>query len=223
MSTSLDAPAAGRRRVNRGTEHTRDRLIEAALTEFAANGFDGASTRAIATAADAHQPQINYHFESKTGLWQRCLERLLSELDDAIADQVEGVDPGDEVAVFSGIVRALVVFAAGRPELNRIMMHEGTTPSDRLEWLVQNHLAWRHRDLVRRWNRLTAAGVAAPLPADVLYHLLIGAASLLYANAPEARLLGADPDADATVAQHADGLVSMLLPGARAGTGPEQQ
>ena len=34
-------------------------------TEFAAHGFEGASTRAIAAAAGTHQPQINYHFESK--------------------------------------------------------------------------------------------------------------------------------------------------------------
>lgn len=210
---SLMAPATGRDRVNRGTEQTRDRLIEAALIEFAADGFDGASTRAIATRAGAHQPQINYHFESKVELWRQCLERLMSELDDAVADHVDGVDPSEETAMFSGIVRALVVFAARRPELNRIMMHEGTAPGERLDWLVENHLAWRQRDLARRWSRLTEAGVAASLPVNVLYHLLIGAASLLYANAPEARLLGLDPDTPAAVAEHADGLVSMLLPG----------
>ncbi len=207
------APAIGRNRVNRGTEETRDRLIEAALVEFAAHGFDGASTRAIATGAGAHQPQINYHFTSKAELWRKCLERLMGELDSAVARHVDGVDRADETAMFTGIVRALVVFASRRPELNRIMMHEGTAPGERLDWLVETHLAWRQRDLARRWDRLTHAGVAAPLPVNVLYHLLIGAASLLYANAPEARLLGLDPDAAATVTAHADGLVAMLLPG----------
>ncbi|MCP3854227.1 MAG: helix-turn-helix transcriptional regulator, partial [Actinomycetia bacterium] len=60
--------------------------MEAALVEFAANGFDGASTRAIASRAGAHQPQINYHFESKDELWRLCLERLLGELDVVIAE-----------------------------------------------------------------------------------------------------------------------------------------
>ena len=92
-------------------------------------------------------------------------------------------------------------------------MHEGTAPSDRLAWLVDTHLAWRQRDLARRWNRLRDAGVAAPVPVNVVHHLLIGAASLLYANAPEARLLGLEPDASTTVTGHANGLVSMLLPG----------
>ena len=213
MPTTAASPAPGRQRVNRGTEQTRDDLIEAALVEFAARGFDGASTRAIASRAGTHQPQINYHFGSKIELWRHCLERLLSELDAAVAEHVDRVDRADDEAMFAGIVRALVNFAARRPELNRIMMHEATAPGDRLDWLVETHLVWRQRDLAHRWRRLTDAGIAAPLPANVLYHLLIGAASLLYTNAPEARLLGLEPDSPATVRGHADGLLAMLLPG----------
>lgn len=213
MEARLATPVPGRDRVNRGTTDTRHRLIEAALVEFAAHGYDGASTRAIAASAGTHQPQINYHFGSKHELWRQCLERLLTELDDTIAAHVHGISRPDEPAVLAGIVRALVTFASRRPELNRIMMHEGTAPSDRLAWLVDTHLAWRQRDLARRWNRLRDAGVAAPVPVNVVHHLLIGAASLLYANAPEARLLGLEPDASTTVTGHANGLVSMLLPG----------
>jgi len=212
MVRAADAPASGRRRVNRGTEVTRSRLIDAALVEFAASGFDGASTRSIALRAGAHQPQINYHFESKDELWRLCLQRLLDELDDAIAEHVAGIDPAHEPLMFAAIVRGLVVFASRRPELNRIMMHEGTAPSERLTWLVSNHLEWRQRDLHRRWTSLREQGLAAPLPPDVLFHVLIGSASLLYANAPEARLLGIDPDSSAAVAAHADGLIAMFLP-----------
>jgi hypothetical protein len=43
----------------------REELLKSALVEFGAKGFDGASTRAIAARIQAHQPQINYHFESK--------------------------------------------------------------------------------------------------------------------------------------------------------------
>ena len=206
-------PAKGRRRRNRGSEQVRTRLVEGAIAEFAANGFDGASTRAIATRADAHQPQINYHFESKDELWRVCLELLLSELDAALREHTEGMDRADDRAMLAAIVRALVMFASRRPELNRIMMHEGTTPSERLTWLVDHHLNWRYRDLRERWERLSAQGLTAPVPPDVLFHLLVGAASLLYANAPEARLLGVDPDGPSIIDAHADALIAMLLPG----------
>lgn len=209
---AVTEPAAGRQRVNRNSLEVRDRLIEAALSEFAAKGFEGASTRAIATLAGTHQPQINYHFASKDDLWRVAMERLLGELDEAIEARTEGIDRADERAMLAAIVRGLVHFAARRPELNRIMMHEGTSPGPRLDWLVEHHLGWRHRDLRRRWEALSAQGLVGPLPADILYHVVIGAASLLYANAPEARLLGVDPSDPAVVDAHAESLIALLLP-----------
>ncbi|MDT5326002.1 MAG: TetR/AcrR family transcriptional regulator, partial [Mycobacterium sp.] len=56
-------------RLRRTRTDIRQALLESALAEFGAKGFDGASTRAIARRVQAHQPQINYHFESKTALW----------------------------------------------------------------------------------------------------------------------------------------------------------
>ena len=56
-------------RVRRTRTDIREALLKSALVEFGAKGFDGASTRAIAARVEAHQPQINYHFESKTALW----------------------------------------------------------------------------------------------------------------------------------------------------------
>ena len=56
-------------------------LLDAALHEFAAHGFDGASTRAIATRAGVHQPQINYHFDSKEALWRAAVDHLFARLD----------------------------------------------------------------------------------------------------------------------------------------------
>ena len=52
-------------RLRRTRTDIREALLESALIEFGAKGFDGASTRAIAQRVEAHQPQINYHFESK--------------------------------------------------------------------------------------------------------------------------------------------------------------
>jgi aspartate/methionine/tyrosine aminotransferase len=44
------------------------------------------------------------------------------------------------------------------------------------------------------WQLLRNAGVAAPIDSEILYYVLVGAASLPYVNAPEVRLLtGRDP------------------------------
>ena len=204
------APAPGRTRRNRGSEIVRSALINAAINEFAAHGFEGASTRRIAEAADAHQSQIKYHFDTKDDLWKRCIEVLLDELDAAILDSF---DPSstDSRGVFEATIRGLVHFAARRPELNRIMIHEATNASDRLNWLVDTRLRDRHVALTVTWSELVADGVVAPIDVDVVYHTVIGAASLLYVNAPEAQLLGIDTSAPSLVDRHADALVSMFL------------
>ena len=211
MDASL-SPAPGRSRRNRGSEVVRSALLEAAIAEFAAKGFAGASGRRIAAEADTHQSQINYHFSSTAELWKAALLQLLDELDLAVLDQLDDVAPDDVVEVFAAVVRGLVQFAARRPELNRIMMHEGAAPSDRLAWFVDARLRRRHEDLVAAWTTLREQGAAADVDADVLYHSIIGAASLLYANAPEAELLGIDPSDPALVDRHAESLIALFLP-----------
>ncbi len=207
----MATPSAGRSRVNRGSEQVRERLIESAIAEFAAHGFEGSSGRRIAAEAGAHQSQINYHFSSKNDLWKASLERLLAELDSALASNLAAVDESDARARFSASVQGLVQFAARRPELNRIMMHEGAAPGDRLRWLVDNHMRGRHADLMSAWDALTASDDAAAVDRDVVYHSLVGAASLLYANAPEAVLLGIGPAGRDLVDRHAASVVAMFL------------
>ena len=67
-------------RLRRTRTDIREALLESALIEFGAKGFDGASTRAIASRVQAHRPQINYHFESKTALWTAAVDHLFGLL-----------------------------------------------------------------------------------------------------------------------------------------------
>jgi AcrR family transcriptional regulator len=191
-------------------------LLDAALAEFSEHGFDGASTRAIAARASAHQPQINYHFTSKDELWRAAVDHLMTSFDEVFAPVRRSARPGadhDAREVFAEVVRGLCRFAAERPELNRIMIQEGTASSDRLEWIVERHLRARHDFIVAIWSELLAEGRAAPVDPELIHYLLVGAASLVYANAPEARLLlGVDPTETDRVTAHAETLIALLLP-----------
>src|SRR5512143_2465459 len=62
------------RRTRAVRDDIRERLLEAALAEFGAKGFAGASTHAIARRIGAHQPQINYLFASKEALWSAAVD-----------------------------------------------------------------------------------------------------------------------------------------------------
>ncbi len=209
--TTGTAPTVARRPQAR-TAATRTALLDAALDEFAAHGFEGASTRAIAAAAGTHQPQINYHFESKEALWKAAVDHLFARLDRAVSDHLGEDDPGwDSRAGFAANIHAFVRAAAGLPELNRIMVQEATMDSERLHWIVERHTRPRFRLVTERWRTLREDGQVADIDEVVLYYSLVGAASLAYVNAPEARLLGHDTLAESFIEAHADALVTMFL------------
>src|ERR1700741_2796369 len=103
MQPKIQLP--NRARVRRTRTDIRKALLESALVEFGAKGFEGASTRAIAARVEAHQPQINYHFESKTALWTAAVDYLFGLLRDAIFGilpaKIDGVDVSDLGAAFA--------------------------------------------------------------------------------------------------------------------------
>ena len=216
-------PTPNKVRLRRARTDIRQALLESALVEFGAKGFDGASTRAIASRVQAHQPQINYHFESKTALWTAAVNYLFGLLGEALGGALPAklteVDAPQLAAAFADAIRRLVQFAAEHPELNQIMVHEGTAASERLTWMTETHVKPVFDAIRPAWQILRdAGGVAAPIDSEILYYVLIGAASLPYVNAPEVRLLtGQDPKSPAWIDAHANGLVAILLPGLAAG------
>ena len=216
MPRNVEAPPPVRFRRTR--TDIREALLQSALVEFGTKGFDGASTLAIARRVQAHQPQINYHFTSKAALWTASVDYLFGLLGQAL----EGVLPAElsEGAIpplaegFAEGIRRFVGFAAEHPELNQIMVHEGTAVSDRLTWMTETHVRPFFESIRPAWQRLRGAGIAAPIESEILYYVLIGAASLPYVNAPEVRLLtGRDPKNHRWIDAHAAGLVAILLPG----------
>jgi AcrR family transcriptional regulator len=68
-----------RARQDRGAE-TRQRLVEAALDVFGRYGFEGATTRQIATEAKANLAAIVYHFGSKEALHVAVAEYIVTRI-----------------------------------------------------------------------------------------------------------------------------------------------
>lgn len=62
------------------SEITRDRILKTAMRLFAERGYEATSIRTIATKARVNQAAINYHFNSKDGLYREVLRRGLRGL-----------------------------------------------------------------------------------------------------------------------------------------------
>lgn len=74
---------------------TRTRLIEAAIEIFAANGFDGTSTRMLAERAHANLGAIPYYFGGKAGLYRAAAQHIA----DGVSEKMLGVVTEVELAL----------------------------------------------------------------------------------------------------------------------------
>jgi TetR/AcrR family transcriptional regulator len=195
----------------RQRDATRERIVEAALGAFADNGFRGASTRDIARRARANQGLITYHFRSKEELWRAAADRIFAMLVHRLGESLASVDTSDPRDRARAAIRAYVRFAAAHPELFRLMVEEGKSGDARMQWLVDTHLAPIYERFVELGGSFGEGREASLLPH--LYYVLAGAASLIFAVAPECRrLTGRDPERAQAVEAHARLVERLLVP-----------
>ncbi len=201
------------RRSQRRSLETRDRLVEAALQEFAEKGFGGASTRAIAARAGVAQSAVPYHFTTKESLWKAAADRLFGMLQEQFQARLVGLEGVDIRTRTRLLLRDLVLFAAAHPELHRFMLQEGTGASERLVWLVETHIRPILAFTRGQMAELEAAGEPLRGRPEHIHYMMIGAASMPYAVAPEFELAtGEDPFSKEMVDAHVDTVVALFFP-----------
>lgn len=140
----------------------RRALRAAALQAFAAHGFEGAGTRAIAQAAGTNQGLVRHHFGSKEGLWRELVERGL----DALLRELNGSEASALLAEpeSGGLNPHLALL--------QLIAHALLEPGARRDWLVRTQL-----EPLRRRSLARPAVVHAALPPnDVLLLSWLGAA-----------------------------------------------
>ncbi|MGC9222884.1 MAG: TetR/AcrR family transcriptional regulator [Terracidiphilus sp.] len=117
----MTAPSQSDPHADRSAE-TRSRILEAALTEFAAHGLAGARTEQIAAAAQVNKALLYYYFESKEKLYAATLEMVSSRVRDrSMAVFLREVSPGERVlrAALDHFDRILT-----QREFQSLMQHE---------------------------------------------------------------------------------------------------
>lgn len=92
MSTKPNNPPSER------SAETRQRILDAALSEFAVNGLAGARTETIATAAGVNKALLYYYFDSKEKLYNAALEMIAARVrDTTLAMLMRDDSPGERV------------------------------------------------------------------------------------------------------------------------------
>jgi TetR/AcrR family transcriptional regulator, regulator of cefoperazone and chloramphenicol sensitivity len=71
-----------------------DRLLDTAIDQFGRKGTDGASTRAIATAASTTMSSITYHYGGKKGLYLAAARHIADQMGERITPVLAASERG---------------------------------------------------------------------------------------------------------------------------------
>jgi TetR/AcrR family transcriptional regulator, regulator of cefoperazone and chloramphenicol sensitivity len=93
MSEPTAMPITGRVRpgAQQRGDDTRLRILQTALRVFAAEGYEGASTRTLAQRANVNLPALQYYFGSKEGLYRAVIDHIGENVERRIAPVTEQI------------------------------------------------------------------------------------------------------------------------------------
>lgn len=169
-------------------------LFDAALVEFADQGFDGASVRSLCRELGVSHNLIHERYGTKDELWRQAVDHGFSALASNLVAAASGV-PADPYERLRAILVRYVELTAERPELIRIINYEAIHPGERLDHLFANYLEPAHRVADAALRMLEDAGRARRIPAATLHFLIgHGAGGLASLPALAGRFADTDPD-----------------------------
>lgn len=182
------------RRASRSRALALAAIHRAAVTVFARDGYQGATTQSIADEAGLSKPQLHYYIGGKEELYRDILQGIVDDWIAVFGFADAHLGPRKVLADY---VRRKLAYSFEHPERSRIFTAEVMRGGGRLRPLMdQSHRRTEQaQDVIRGW---IAAGQMAPVdPLLLLFH--IWAVTQHYAEyAEQVRFFhGPDVDTDA--------------------------
>jgi AcrR family transcriptional regulator len=210
----VESRRSSARNTDPAEERSRDRILTAALEEFATLGFDGTTTGEIARRAGVTQPLVHYHFASKDALWRAAVASAFQEAIaafDGVLTELADLEPIDQLKV---LVRRYVRFSALHPEIGRIVSAEGARGGPRLQWLVDQRITGEFDAFRVLYERAVDDGALKDLPYQhVMTSLTAAGAYVFMVRAAMADMYGIDVTDPEVIEAHADTLVEIIFHG----------
>ena len=208
------APRAHSERKQRSAGIARRKaILAAALRVFAEQGFDGASTRAIAAAAGVEQGHLAYYFKSKESLWRAVVRSNSSKVEEDIALGLEDVDLRKPVDVARDLLGRLLTNFADNPYMTRLMLQEFSVASPRHDWVVGEVGLPIWKRLEPLFIALHKQGAIRGTEPAFSYLAILGGALLFFGSQPEVRVIANIDSGNAVVARaFTEFLVKSIIP-----------
>ena len=165
------------RQLNRKSDQTRQRILDAAASILATRGFAGTSIKAIADSIDMQDASLYYHFESKDALVLEVLRMGVVLAEEAVTGAVkalgENPDPVEALRVAIMVHASAVLGMGDYPRAN--VRNFGQFPP-----AIASAQMSHHRRYARIWRELVARAMAdgrirRDLNASAVRLLILGA------------------------------------------------
>lgn len=190
---------------------TKAKILSAALSEFAKSGFEGVSTRAIATKAGVNHTLISHHFGSKDELWKATAEWFFNAYNQDFLNRRKTLNEVDATDMLRIYIRDFIDFCVNTPDFSRFMMQANHGDQERLNWLVDRFLRSGSDTELGVLQQAQNLGFMPQGDSLHMRYLFIGAATSIFTFAPEfSRLSGKDPFSHAMIEQHIDYLFTLF-------------
>jgi TetR/AcrR family transcriptional regulator, regulator of cefoperazone and chloramphenicol sensitivity len=163
-------------------EETRARIVTAALRMFGEQGFDGSSTRDIATSAGVNAPALQYYFDNKEGVYLACVQHIVKRVWESMSDVVDIAE--SKVAENADDAVLIEAYCAIQERLCRFMF----TSVEADDW--------------RLFLARLQAGEGPPAGFQFIYQHISGRMSRVLSTVV-GRLLGRPPDDEETLVRTA--------------------
>lgn len=209
MSATRPTPAAPR-----PSTGARQRILAAATTLFASQGYDGVSIRDVAQRAEASKANVFHHFINKAGLYSAVLEESASSFQ-VILDSFDACDGGPQERIGTVIRQNLDTMLANPASVNLFLRQLLTTPGNSQRNQAESLIARDLGNLLARVREQTAdtAGDEGNTAAHPLaLTLCILGANLMYFQLRDVLPRLGHKDAAADREAFCEALLAILTP-----------
>ena len=146
-----------------------EKILKAAVTTFAAKGFQGTTVQEIAQSADLPKANVLYYFKSKEGIYEAVLSHILtawnSSFDEATVDD-------DPAAVLSKYIQEKLELSRTNPEASKIFAMEMIKGAELLSSEIKSSMvSWfnSRTELIHQWIR--AGKMQKVDPEILMFHI----------------------------------------------------
>ncbi len=149
-------------------------LTEAAMEEFAANGFDATPVEAVARRAGVSKGLLYLYFKTKQDLFKAVVRNFVSPRIDALIAAIDNTDLGVEAFLRGPFLDMARELPRSRVRhLIRLMIAEGPKHPDLTRWYWDNVLSRGLAALQRLLRRGVESGEIAPSAIERFPQLLV--------------------------------------------------